>query len=212
MGFCYLNNIAIAAAHARAALGCERVLIVDFDLHHGNGTQTIFFDRPDVLFFSSHQWPEYPGTGAAGEVGSGAGKGFTVNVPLPAGCDDRDFAAVYQQLLLPIADLYRPQLVLVSAGFDAHLRDPLGRMRLTEAGFVILLDLVRQVALRHAGGRLALVLEGGYDLTGLAASVVACVRSLGAPPRLIPAEEPGPAAAQVIQQVRAIQRPYWNTL
>src|SRR5690606_17887861 len=135
MGFCLFNNVAIAAAHARAALGHQRVLIVDWDVHHGNGTQGAFYDRQDVLFFSTHRLPFFPGTGAAEEVGSGLGEGFNVNVPLPARLEDGDYAAIYYELLLPIADAYRPDLVLVSAGFDPHEDDPLGGMGLTPAGF-----------------------------------------------------------------------------
>ncbi len=132
MGFCFFNNIAIAAAHARESLGCERVLIVDWDVHHGNGTQHTFEERRDVLVFNTHQFPLYPGTGGAPETGRGEGDGFTVNVPLPRGSGDADYAAVYEQLLIPIAEAYRPDLVLVSAGFDAHRDDPLSDMAVTE--------------------------------------------------------------------------------
>ena len=134
MGFCLLNNAAVAAEAARRA-GAERVLIVDWDVHHGNGTQEIFVARDDVLYMSVHQYPFYPGTGAAEEIGLGAGKGATVNCPLPGGQDDADYGAVFHDLFLPVARAFAPDLILVSAGFDAHARDPLAEMSVTERGF-----------------------------------------------------------------------------
>jgi acetoin utilization deacetylase AcuC-like enzyme len=184
MGFCVFNNIAIAAAHAIAELGCERVLVVDWDVHHGNGTQHSFYDRRDVLVFNTHRYPFYPGTGALEQTGIGEGEGFTINAPLPPGLGDGDYAAIFEELLLPVAEAFRPDVVLVSAGFDPHAADPLGGMRVTEEGFAHLCGVVRDVADRHARGRLALVLEGGYDLGALARSVHACVEVLcgAAPP------------------------------
>ena len=178
MGFCLFNNIAVAAAHGVTALGCERVLIVDWDVHHGNGTQHTFYGRDDVLYFSSHRDPFYPGTGSLEEAGIGPGEGFTVNVPLPPGLGDDEFVSVYREILAPIAETFRPDLVLVSAGFDAHGDDPLGGMNVTEDGFATVCRLVREIAARHSDGRLVLVLEGGYDLGGLSASVCACMRVL----------------------------------
>jgi acetoin utilization deacetylase AcuC-like enzyme len=178
MGFCFFNNIAIAASHAVAAHGCERVLVVDWDVHHGNGTQRAFFGRRDVLFWSSHRYPFYPGTGAAEELGAGAGEGYTLNLPLPGGTTDGDYVAFYRDLLVPVAEAYRPDLVLVSAGFDAHRADPLGGMGVTEGGFAALCTLVKGIADRHSDGRMALVLEGGYDLAGLSRSVHACTEVL----------------------------------
>lgn len=178
MGFCVFGNIAVAAAHAREAHGLERVLVIDWDVHHGNGTQHIFEARSDVLVFNTHQSPWYPGTGAVEEVGRGEGRGYTVNVPLPGGLGDADYAAVYRDLLAPIAAQYRPDLVLVSAGFDPHRDDPLGDMKVTDDGFAHLCGAVCELADRHAGGRVALLLEGGYDLAGLASSVLGCVRVL----------------------------------
>jgi len=166
MGFCLFNNIAIAAAALRAD-GVERVAIVDIDVHHGNGTQVAFYDDPAVLFISSHQFPYYPGSGAADETGEGPGRGFTVNVPLSAGATDADYRAAYESLVVPALDRFRPQILLVSAGFDAHQRDPLAGMRMTASGYATVIGLIRAAAGRHAGGRLALVTEGGYDLAAL---------------------------------------------
>jgi acetoin utilization deacetylase AcuC-like enzyme len=177
MGFCLFNTIAIAAAHARER-GLERILIVDWDVHHGNGTQDAFYETDSVLFISTHQSPLYPGTGAATERGEGIGEGYTINIPLPAGCDDETYAEVFDQIVLPAVDAYRPQLVLVSAGFDAHAADPLANMRLTEAGFADLARRVVQIAADHADGRLIAFLEGGYDLQALAASVAATLAVL----------------------------------
>lgn len=178
MGFCLFNNVAVAAEQARAR-GVERVLIVDWDVHHGNGTQAAFYGRDDVLFFSAHQSPLYPGTGLLHEVGKGAGAGFTLNAPMAPGLGDGDYAALFADVLRPVAEAFRPGLVLVSAGFDAHRDDPLGGMALSEEGFAVLCAMVAQIADEHAGGRLGLVLEGGYDLVGLARSVRACVDVLG---------------------------------
>ena len=174
MGFCLINNAAVAAQAARR-LGAERVAIVDWDVHHGNGTQHLFEARSDVLFLSSHQYPFYPGTGAANEIGRGAGLGYTVNCALPAEQDDADYGAVFHELFLPALQRFAPQLVIVSAGFDAHTRDPLAEMRVTERGFAAMCTAVRDVA---PGGKLVLLLEGGYDLDALTDSARACVEVL----------------------------------
>ena len=199
MGFCFFNNIAIAAAHARQRPGCDRVLIVDWDVHHGNGTQHVFESRRDVLVFNTHRFPFYPGTGALKENGRGEGEGFTVNVPLPGGLGDADYAAVFTDLLEPIAAAYRPNLILVSAGFDAHRDDPLADMQLSEDGFASMCGVVRQLADKHCEGRLVLVLEGGYDLGGLSRSVRACVEVLGG------ATPPEPTARVSFGGDRALQ-------
>ncbi|MEX1365546.1 MAG: histone deacetylase [Nannocystaceae bacterium] len=178
MGFCFLNNVAIAAEHALARPEIERVLVVDWDVHHGNGTQAAFYGRRDVLFASTHQHPLYPGTGALAEHGVGAGEGYTLNVPLPGGSTDGDYRRLFTDLLAPAAERFDPDLILVSAGFDAHRLDPVGGMALSAEGFADLCATMRALADAHASGRLVLVLEGGYDLQGLSASTHACLQVL----------------------------------
>jgi acetoin utilization deacetylase AcuC-like enzyme len=175
MGFCLLNNVAIAARALRAELGVERIAIVDWDVHHGNGTQHAFEAERDVLFASLHQFPFYPGTGALDERGVGAGVGATVNLPLPEGCGDAEYGFVFDTVLVPILRAFQPEMILVSAGFDAHELDPLGGMRLTSDAFARFAERLCAVADEVAGGRIALALEGGYDLEGLESSVAACV-------------------------------------
>ena len=200
MGFCLLNNAAIAAEAARRA-GAERVLIVDWDVHHGNGTQDIFAAREDVLYMSVHQYPFYPGTGAAHEIGVGPGRGATVNCPLPGGQGDGDYGVVFHDLFLPAARAFRPDLVIVSAGFDAHARDPLAEMRVTERGYAAMTSLLAQLADETCGGKLALLLEGGYDLTALAASVRATLEVMTGHREDFPAG-PAPATVDAIGEAR----------
>lgn len=166
MGFCLLNNVAVAAAAWRAS-GAGRVAIVDIDVHHGNGTQAAFYDDPRVLYVSTHQFPYYPGTGAARETGIGPGEGYTVNVPLAAGAGDAEYLAAFQERVLPALARFRPDGLLVSAGFDAHVRDPLGAMRVTTPGYRAILDLLADAGARLCGGRTVWVTEGGYDLVAL---------------------------------------------
>ena len=181
MGFCLFNNMAVAAQHAVKKYGLERVMIVDWDVHHGNGTQDYFYERDDVLFFSSHRYPFYPGTGAANETGRGKGEGYTVNVPLPAGTGDGRYKEVFDDVVAPLARRYRPQLILVSAGYDAHLADPLGGMAVSVAGFSEMARTVRSLAdeIAECEGRVAAVLEGGYNVEALAASVMATIGAMG---------------------------------
>ena len=176
MGFCLFNNVAVAAEAARQRV--ERVLVVDWDVHHGNGTQSAFWNRADVLFMSAHQFPLYPGSGSAQEVGVGPGTGYTVNCPLPPGQGDADYGAVFERLFLPLAREFRPELILVSAGFDSHRADPLGGMDVTERGFAAMCSALKELAEDHCQGRLGLLLEGGYDLDGLSGSVHACLEVL----------------------------------
>ena len=180
MGFCLFNNVAIAARHLQDRHDAGRVAIVDWDVHHGNATQHMFEDDPTVLYFSTHQFPFYPGTGAGGERGRGAGSGFTVNVPMAAGSGDREYLSVFRERLVPALEEFRPGFVLISAGFDAHRDDPLAGMELTEAGYAGMTGIVREAADRLCGGRIVSLLEGGYDLRALAASVEAHLRALGA--------------------------------
>jgi acetoin utilization deacetylase AcuC-like enzyme len=182
MGFCLVNHAAVAARHAVRTRGLERVLLVDYDVHHGNGTQEIFYEDPSVLYFSVHQYPAYPGTGAAREIGAGAGLGTTVNVPLPAGVGDAGHLAALEQILVPVAREYRPDLILLSAGYDAHWRNTAYlnsiRMNVTVTGFGQWVALLRGLADELCGGRMAFSLEGGYDHEALAWSVDATFRVL----------------------------------
>jgi acetoin utilization deacetylase AcuC-like enzyme len=187
-GFCLFNNIAIAARHALSHYGLERVLIVDFDVHHGNGTQGIFWEEPRVLYFSTHQRGIYPGTGHWREIGKGSGLGYTVNVPLPASVGDEGYTRIFNELLWPLAERFRPQIVLVSAGYDAHWRDPLAMMGLSVTGFISLSRHLVSLARALCGGRLVFALEGGYHLNALAYSVLASVRALAGDDR--PIEDP----------------------
>ncbi|MFM8533727.1 MAG: histone deacetylase [Acidimicrobiia bacterium] len=166
MGFCLYSNIAVGAAYARSR-GCARVAIVDYDVHHGNGTQWIFYEDPTVLFVSSHQFPFYPGTGAQSETGRGAGAGFTLNIPLAAGAQDPEIERKYQEQVYPALRQFRPDLLMISAGFDAHELDPLGQLRMTTAGFGRLTARLLQVADEVCAGKVVLVTEGGYDLGAL---------------------------------------------
>ncbi len=177
-GFCLFNNVAVAAAYALDELGFERVLIVDWDLHHGNGTQNSFYQTDRVLYFSTHMYPYYPGSGALSEMGSGPGAGYNLNVPLGGGMNDSAYAAIYNRVLAPVARQYRPELILVSAGYDIYHADPLGTMAVTEAGFAYLTRVVKELAAELCGGRLVLTLEGGYSLVGLRDGVLASVGEL----------------------------------
>ncbi len=189
MGFCIFDNVAIGAQHALDAHGARRVMIVDWDVHHGNGTNAIFHERDDILFCSLHQWPLYPGTGAASDVGRGAGAGFSVNLPVPGGSGDDVFVSHLEHVVAPLARAYAPDLLLVSAGYDAHADDPLAGCVVTDAGYVAMAASVRAVA-DGLGIPLGIVLEGGYDLAALARCVVATLEVVGAadPP-------PAPAVA-----------------
>jgi acetoin utilization deacetylase AcuC-like enzyme len=199
MGFCLINNIAIAARHLTETHGLSRILIVDWDVHHGNGTQAIFYNDPRVLFYSTHQSPLYPGTGALEETGMGKGRGYTANLPLPPNAGDEVMEAAFTQILEPLAARYKPEFILVSAGYDAHWRDALymTALKVTTYGFARLTERVKQLAETYCNGRLALTLEGGYDPEALGASVEASLRVLAG-------ETPEQAAR--IDQVEA-QRP-----
>ncbi len=178
MGFCLFNNVAIAARYLQEKFDLKRILVVDWDVHHGNGTQDIFYSDPSVLFFSMHQYPFYPGTGSAEETGANAGEGFTVNIPIPSMAGNKEVVFAFREKLVPVADLFQPEFVLISAGFDGHQRDPLAQLQLTEEGFVELTRVVMEVAEKYAHGRVVSLLEGGYDLEGLMGSVEAHLKIL----------------------------------
>jgi acetoin utilization deacetylase AcuC-like enzyme len=178
MGFCFFNTIACVAEWLREQNGIERVFIFDFDVHHGNGTQHLFEERDDVFYASIHRYPFYPGTGAANELGTGSGRGFTKNIPMPGGTGDADYVRAVEDDIVRIIDDYRPDAILLSSGFDAHRRDPLGGMRVTERAYGEITRRIVEVANRHTHGRVLSLLEGGYDMEGLAASVDEHVRAL----------------------------------
>jgi acetoin utilization deacetylase AcuC-like enzyme len=171
MGFCLLNSVAIGAAHARLAYGLERILIVDYDVHHGNGTEAMFYDDNTILFISTHQYPFYPGTGAIGDTGAGAGAGFTLNIPLAPGHGDASYAALYEHIIWPSVARFKPQLIVVSAGFDAHWDDPLASLQLSLNGYAQLTRELIAMADAHCEGRIIFLMEGGYNLDVLAHGV-----------------------------------------
>ena len=178
MGFCFFNTIACVAEWMREQPGIERVLVFDFDVHHGNGTQSLFWDRDDVFYLSMHRFPFYPGTGARDEIGSGAGRGYTLNIPLDGGLGDAVYLRHVEETVLRVIDDYQPQAILLSSGFDAHRRDPLGGMRVTEQAYGEITRRIVETTARHSGGRVLSLLEGGYDMEGLAASVAEHVNAL----------------------------------
>jgi acetoin utilization deacetylase AcuC-like enzyme len=217
MGFCIFNNIAVTAANLLAA-GLERILIFDFDVHHGNGTQDIFWKDPRLLFVSCHLWPHYPGSGLPMELGEGPGRGYTINVPFPHGTGNAEYRAVFEELVEPLAQRFEPQVVLVSAGYDGHRDDPLGGLALDEDGYRMMGGRLRQIADRHAQGRLMFFLEGGYNLEALAASVVATLEGAeaGAPAAeavaRVPEEEQLPRAREVLGATITLARQFWPGL
>ncbi len=209
MGFCLFNHVAVAARYLQAQHGLARVLILDWDVHHGNGTEASFYDEGSVLYASLHQFPHYPGTGRAEDVGRGAGEGFTVNVPLPAGCGDGAYLAAFERVVLPIARQFDPQFVLVSAGFDPHARDPLGGMNVSESGFAAMAQRCLMLARERCDGRLVAVLEGGYDLEGLTASAARVLDQLGRDQADIQIPEPA-SSLHALHRVNAIQACHWD--
>lgn len=209
MGFCLLANAAVAARHAQAVHGVGRVLILDLDVHHGNGTQEVFYDDPNVLFVSSHQADIFPGGGSLTEIGAEAGRGATVNLPVPAGTGDAAMLDLYRQVVLPLADRFDPELVLVSAGYDAHRLDPLGGLALSVAGLTDLVRVAAKIADRHADGRLVLTLEGGYDMDVLAHGVASSLRVLLDPTAepsdpFGPSRRPGPDLNRLSSALRKV--------
>jgi acetoin utilization deacetylase AcuC-like enzyme len=211
MGFCLFNNVAIAAAYAKEKYGLQRILIIDWDLHHGNGTQREFYEDPSVLYFSSHQHPYYPGSGNFEDVGSGEGEGFTVNAPFPRGFGDAEYVRVYEAILKPIALQFKPELILVSAGFDPFVKDPLGGMKVTADGFgalaAIILDLAGQTC-----GRLLFALEGGYNPEGLRSGVRSVLHTLLGRPLPPIQNAPSKEADHVIKRMVSVHKKYWKSL
>jgi acetoin utilization deacetylase AcuC-like enzyme len=178
MGFCLFNNIAIGARYVQAKYGIERIAIVDWDVHHGNGTQEIFYDDPSVLYISLHQFPLWPGTGAVTETGSGKGEGFTLNCPMTPGSGEKEYLEAFRNRILPALHKFRPQLLMISAGFDAHKDDPLANIQLTEDSFATMTSMLMEISSKYCGGKIISVLEGGYDLRALARSVEAHLTTL----------------------------------
>lgn len=215
MGFCLFNNVALAAMYAIQQYSVKRILIVDWDLHHGNATQHSFYTDPKVLYFSTHQYPYYPGSGGLTEVGDGNGTGYTVNVPLSPGHGDNEFFTIFKQILCPIASDFKPELVLVSAGFDTYAGDPLGSMKVTPQGFAALTRVLMDIAGEYASDRLAMTLEGGYNLTGLRDSARAVLKELMQESMLTESDllalESG-AAPPIVDKVIQVQRSYWPAL
>ena len=215
MGFCLFNNVALGARYAMNTCGVKKILIIDWDLHHGNDTQNSFYTDPDVLYFSTHQYPYYPGTGGLREAGDGDGTGLTVNVPLSPGYGDGDFFKIFEQILSPIASTFEPELIFVSAGFDTYVGDPLGGMKVTPQGYAAMTRLIMDLAKQYASGRVAITLEGGYHLTGLRESVKAVLKELVGDSVLTPSNlealEKG-TAPPIVDDVIQVQEPYWPTL
>jgi len=219
MGFCLFNNVAIAAKSALKDFGLQRILIVDWDVHHGNGTQNSFYEDPHVLYVSTHRYGFfYPGTGAAAEVGRGRGEGFTVNIPLPTGCTDSDYGIFFDSILKPIALEFKPELVLVSAGFDTHHDDPLGGMEVTPEGYARMTQILMEIANVTAQGKLVLTLEGGYSISGERDSVKAVLQELlqESPLEkqdLLEKEKADtPRVERAVLQIKNIQKRYWKAL
>jgi acetoin utilization deacetylase AcuC-like enzyme len=216
MGFCLFNNVAVAARALQAEADVDRILILDWDVHHGNGTQHSFDEDPGVLYVSTHQYPYYPGTGAASEAGRGRGAGFTVNVPMPAGCGDREYVGVLQRILVPVALGFRPDFILISCGFDAHREDPLAGMLVTNDGYAAMAAIARHLADDLCGGRLAFILEGGYALAALregVAAVLDAILDAKAPSLPPPVDlDPGSLLERVLEPVVRVHRAHFPAL
>jgi acetoin utilization deacetylase AcuC-like enzyme len=207
MGFCLFNNAAIAARAVQREAGVERIALIDWDVHHGNGTQHTFETDPSVLYVSTHQFPYYPGTGSAGEIGVGRGEGATLNVPMPAGCGDAEYVGIFQRVVAPAARAFRPDYWIISCGFDAHEDDPLAGMFVSRAGYAALAAIVRALADDLSGGRLLFVLEGGYSLRGLREGMDAVLEGLLAPSPTLPAPvdlAPGSPLAALVARTAAV--------
>lgn len=214
MGFCLVNNVAVAASYCLNELNMARVMIVDWDLHHGNGTQNAFYDTDQVLYFSTHQHPYYPGSGASYEIGQGKGEGYTINVPLPAGLEDRAYASIFNELLAPIARQYRPEMIILSAGYDTHRDDPLGSMMVTGPGYSYMTKVLLDLASELCSNRFMACLEGGYSLNGLKEGVLATLAEMRGASILSDkmAMELSTAAYPIaaLTETRMIAKRFWN--
>jgi len=212
MGFCLFNNLAIATRYALKKRNLERIAIIDFDVHHGNGTQDTFYKSPDVLYTSTHESPFYPGTGSVAETGSGTGKGTTVNIPLPAGCGDTEYSLVFEQIIKPAVRRFKPQFIMVSAGYDLHWADPLALMQLTVAGCTRIAGIIKGLADELCDGRLVFTLEGGYNLAALATSISATLKVLMGNPDIddplgkSPRQLNAPSISPLIKQLKEIHK------
>jgi acetoin utilization deacetylase AcuC-like enzyme len=211
MGFCFFNNLAIAAEWLIKVRGLKRVMIVDWDVHHGNGSQEMFYESPDVLYTSTHQFPHYPGTGSLHEIGYGPGTGFTINAPMPAEFGDAEYLRVFDRLIMPIGRHFKPEFILVSAGFDCHFRDPLAQMRVTESGFAAMARRVKRLAAECCGGKMVAALEGGYDLGAIADSGRAVIEEFGHDAdETIRAEQGGDRVMPMIERASQNVGRFWN--
>jgi acetoin utilization deacetylase AcuC-like enzyme len=217
MGFCLFNNVALGAAYLKHRYGAKRILIVDVDIHHGNGIQNAFYDSPEVLYFSTHQFPCYPGTGKLAEIGTGAGKGFTINVPLPKGREDKDYAAVLHFLLTPVAEQFQPDMILVALGFDLYAQDPLGQMNVTPDGYALITHMLKQLAKKVCSGRIIFVLEGGYSIRGIRECGLRVLQELVDLPTLSPEkirrmtpEKPG--SVPELKKAMDLHRTFWPAI
>ncbi len=216
MGFCLFNNVVVGVMHAKAEHGLERILIIDWDVHHGNGTAAAFNDDPAVLYFSTHQQGHFPGTGRISEVGTGRGEGYTINVPLVRGTGNSGFYYVFSQLLDPVARQFKPQLIIVSAGFDAHYADPLGGLALTSSGYAQLSEVVKNIARDVCGGRVVLALEGGYNLKAVGNSASTVINVFGEyrakieEPGSPPADYTNPTMRIPIDEAIKVHKKYWK--
>jgi acetoin utilization deacetylase AcuC-like enzyme len=213
MGFCIFNNIAIGARYLEYCYGRKRIMIVDFDLHHGNGTQQCFYADNSVLYISTHQYPYYPGSGWYDEIGHGLGKGYTINIPLSNGMHDGDYEHVFEEIVAPVSRLFAPEVILVSAGYDIHASDPLGGMKVTESGFSAIARTMMNIAGKECDGKLLFVLEGGYNLVALANGVRATIMEMRKTP--LHFEEANDrvvsrAAVEVVSKVKQTIEPYWG--
>ncbi len=217
MGFCLFNNVALGAAYLKHRYGAKKILIVDIDIHHGNGIQKAFYDSPEVLYFSAHQFPCYPGTGKLADIGNGAGKGYTINVPLPKGKGDKDYAAVLHFLLNPVATQFQPEMILVALGFDLYARDPLGQMNVTPDGYALITRMLKQLAKKVCSGRIIFVLEGGYSIRGIRECGLRVFQELVDLPTLSPEkirrmipEKPG--SVPELKKAMDLHRTFWPAI